>query len=149
MKSRFERQTEEVLVGPHQRAQRVTHEHVLDTYNRRGQINDRQLAAGMFFRFHYERGMVERVTSPADGAQITSKRGSAERSYTEQQLDSRAVVNDMISRQPSANNKRLLIGVCGHGQWGGELLRNLPEPRGVVRALQDTLDVVANVIGEP
>ena len=146
------RQTEDVLVGTYERARRVVHEHVLDVYARRGQITERQHEAGLVFRKHWERGMVQRVTSPPDGSQTTGSRGAARRDLTEGQLQSRSLIKRLLEAQRGGLERRLLIRVGGHGQWAGEALRaseGLTDPRGVIGILQRVLRDVADELGMP
>ena len=143
------RETEEILVDKYTRVRRVTHEHVLDTYNRRSQINDRQLEAGLVFRRHWERGMSQRITAPPDGSQSTSARGAARREISESQLASRDMVRRLLRAQRGGLEGRVLIRVAGCGEWAGRAAGQRGLDRRGIEILRIALTDVANELGMP
>ena len=143
------RETEEIFVDKYTKVRRVTHEHVLDTYNRRSQINDRQLEAGLIFRRHWERGMSQRITAPPDGANATSARGASRRDISESQLASRDMVRRLLRAQRGPLEGRVLIRVAGCGEWAGRAAGPHGMDRRGIEILRTALTDVANELGMP
>ena len=134
------RETEDVLVDRYTTARRVTIEHVLDTYHRRCQLTDRQHEAGLYFRRHWERGMVQRVTAPPDGSQTTGKRGSQKRELSDGQLQARAVVKRLLRAMKGKAERKVLVSCAGFGEWAGNVqIRGIDSLR---RALTDCADAL-------
>jgi hypothetical protein len=143
------RATEEIFVDKYTKVRRVTHEHVLDTYSRRSQINDRQLEAGLVFRRHWERGMSQRITAPPDGANATSARGASRRDISESQLASRDQVRRLLKVQAGPLEGRILIRVAGCGEWAGRAAGQRGLDRRAIDMLRSALTAVANELGMP
>lgn len=151
MKYRSDRATEDVLVGQHERAQRVLHECVLDVYRRRHTLTGRQHSAGIHFREAYMQAVRVRVTSPPDGSQATSARGSARRDLSEGQLAARDRVAKMLQMASGYPQRRLLISVCGWNEWASRSFEGQDKPprRRLLSTLASALDAVADGLGMP